>query len=186
VNAVEGDEASILPVGLVRSAAGRVMERRASVPRPWLGVRGEPIGRISFEKILKGGWQGDRARALADKRQGLLLTSVMPGSPAARADLKPGDVILKVNDEMVENADDFSMFLQDAAPGSFVNFTVARPGTAASEAFKFKIKLAESPDPSFAYGFSFFDTPAVAPAAPHSLVPGIQTIAIKAPVAARL
>lgn len=184
VNAVEGDEASIVPVGLVRSAASRVIARQASVPRPWLGVRGEPIRKLSLERILKIGWQAERARALAESRQGLLLTSVVPGSPAAWAELKPGDVIMSVNDEMVLNAEDFSMFLQDAAPGSFVNFTVARPGTAASEAFKFKIKLAESPDPSF--GFSFFDTPRAAPAAPHSLVPGIQTIAIKAPVAARL
>jgi serine protease Do len=182
VNAVEGDEASILPVGLVRSAAGRVMARRASVPRPWLGVRGEPIGRLSLERILKVGWQGDRARALAEKRQGLLLTSVMPGSPAARAELKPGDVILRVNNEMVLNADDFSMFLQDAAPGSFVNFTVMRPGTAASEAFK--IKLAESPN--WFFGPNLFDLKT--PLLPDRLfvMPGVETIAIKPRVAARL
>ncbi|MGI8836374.1 MAG: PDZ domain-containing protein [Pyrinomonadaceae bacterium] len=184
VNAVEGNEASIVPVGLVRSAASRVIARQASVPRPWLGVRGESIGKLTLERILKVGWQAERARALAEKRQGLLLTSVVPGSPAAWAELKPGDVIMSVNDEMVQNADDFSMFLQDAAPGSFVNFTVARPGTAASEAFKFKIKLAESPDPSF--GYSFFHEQKPATRSPRSLVPGIETIAIKPPVAARL
>ncbi|MEP6718256.1 MAG: PDZ domain-containing protein [bacterium] len=186
VNAIEGDEASIVPVGLVRSAASRVIARQASVPRPWLGVRGESIGKLTLERILKVGWQGERARALAENRQGLLLTSVVPGSPAAWAELKPGDVIMSVNDEMVLNAEDFSMFLQEAAPGSFVNFTVARPGTAASEAFKFKIKLAESPDPSFGFGFSLFDVQRPAPPSPRFLVPGIETIAIKAPVAARL
>ena len=182
VNAVAGDEASILPVGLVRSAAGRVMARRASVPRPWLGVRGEPIGRLSLEKILKVGWEGDRARALAEKGSGLLLTSVMPGSPAARAELKPGDVILTVNNEMVQNADDFSMFLQDAAPGSFVNFTVMRPGTPAFEAFK--IKLADSPN--WFFGPNLFE--ARTPLLPDRLfaMPGIETIAIKPRVAARL
>jgi serine protease Do len=181
VNAVEGDEASILPVGLVRSAAGRVMARRASVPRPWLGVRGEPIERLSLERMLKVGWQGERARALSEKRQGLMLTSVMPDSPAARADLKPGDVILTVNNELVLNADDFSMFLQDVAPGSFVNFTVMRPDAAASEAFK--IKLVESPN--WFFGPNLFDIKT--PLLPHRLVmAGIETIAIKPPVAARL
>jgi S1-C subfamily serine protease len=182
VNAVEGDEASILPVGLVRSAAGRVMERRASVPRPWLGVRGEPIGRLSLDKILKVGWEADRARTLAENRQGLLLTSVAPGSPAARADLKPGDVIMTVNNEMVLNADDFSMFLQNAAPGSFVNFTVMRPDAAGSEAFK--IKLAESPN--WFFGPNMFDIKTTL--LPHRLfvMPGIETIGIKPPVAARL
>ncbi|HZE64253.1 MAG TPA: PDZ domain-containing protein [Pyrinomonadaceae bacterium] len=180
VNAVEGDEASILPVRLVRSAAGRVIARQASVPRPWLGVRGEPIGRLTLERILKVGWQGDRARALAEKRLGILLTSVVPGSPAATAELKPGDVILRVNDEMIHNAEDFSMFLQDAAPGSFVNFTVVRPDTAALEAFK--IKLAESPEPFF--GPIMFDARTWVP--PPMLVPGIEAIAIKPKVAARL
>ena len=158
------------------------MERRASVPRPWLGVRGEPIGSLSLDKILKVGWEGDRARALAEKGRGLLLTSVMPGSPAARAELKPGDVILTVNNEMVQNADDFSMFLQDAAPGSFVNFTVMRPGTPAFEAFK--IKLADSPN--WFFGPNLFE--ARTPLLPDRLfaMPGIETIAIKPRVAARL
>src|SRR6266404_1465711 len=168
VNAVEGDEASILPVGLVRSAAGRVIARQASVPRPWLGVRGEPIGKLTLERILKVGWQGERARALAEKRQGILLTSVVPGSPAATAELRPGDVILRVNDEMIQNAEDFSMFLQDAAPGSFVNFTVVRPGTAALEAFK--IKLADSPEPFF--GPIMFDARTSVLPPPPMLVPG--------------
>jgi S1-C subfamily serine protease len=182
VNAVEGDQALILPVALVRSAAGRVIARQASVPRPWLGVRGEPIGKLTLERILKVGWQAERARALAEKRQGILLTSVVPGSPAATAELKPGDVILTVNNELVQNAEDFSMLLQEAAPGSFVNFTVARPGTAASEAFK--IKLAESPDAFF--GFRPFEMRAPVSPPPPSLVPGIETIAIKPRVAARL
>ncbi len=182
VNAVEGDEASILPIGLVRSAAGRVIARQASVPRPWLGVRGEPIGKLTLVRILKVGWQGDRARALAEKRQGILLTSVVPGSPAATAELRPGDVILRVNDEMIQNAEDFSMFLQDAAPGSFVNFTVVRPGTAALEAFK--IKLADSPEPFF--GPIMFDARTSVLPPPPMLVPGIEAIAIKPKVATRL
>ncbi len=182
VNAVEGDEALILPVGLVRSAARRVIERQASVPRPWLGVRGEPIRKLTWERISMGGWQVEKARALAEKQQGILLTSVVAGSPAATAALKPGDVILTVNDELVQNGEDFSLLLQNAEPGSFVNFTVARPGTPESEAFK--IKLAEAPDPFF--GFSLFDERRPAPPAPPLLVPGIQTIAIRPRVAARL
>ncbi len=81
---------------------------------------------------------------------------------------------------MIQNAEDFSMFLQDTAPGSFVNFTVVRPGTAALEAFK--IKLAESPEPFF--GPIMFNARTWAP--PPMLVPGIEAIAIKPRVAARL
>jgi membrane-associated protease RseP (regulator of RpoE activity) len=74
------------------------------------------------------------------------------------------------------------MFLQDAAPGSFVDFTVMRPGTAASEAFK--IKLAESPNWFFVPNLFDIKTPLL----PDRLfvMPGVETIAIKPRVAARL
>ena len=42
VDGVEGSEATIVPLGLVRMAAKRVTARQASVPRPWLGIQGEP------------------------------------------------------------------------------------------------------------------------------------------------
>ncbi|HKP45831.1 MAG TPA: PDZ domain-containing protein, partial [Pyrinomonadaceae bacterium] len=183
VNSVEGDEASIVPLGLVRSAVKRVIERQASVPRAWLGVRGEPIGKLQLESIVKVGWQAERARALSEKQLGIFLTSVMPGSPAAYAELKPGDVILSVNNESIKNAEDFSLLLQDALPGSLVNFTVARPGVPDFEAFK--IKLAESPDPWFGYGFGSFTWPTFKPLA-SGLMRGTQTIALKPKVALRL
>src|SRR4030095_9691610 len=44
VSAVEDGEAPIVPWALVRMAAKRVTARKASVPRPWLGISGEPIG----------------------------------------------------------------------------------------------------------------------------------------------
>ena len=145
VDAVKGNEATIVPLALVRSAAKRVVDRQASVPRPWLGVMGEPIGALSFERILKEGWQVDRARALAGKREGILLTSIVPGSPAALAQLRPGDVIIKVNNDEIRNAEEFTWLLDGAGPGNSVKFTIARPEKLALEAME--IKLSEAPDP---------------------------------------
>lgn len=180
VDAVEDSEATIVPVALVRSAAKRVVARQASVPRPWLGIRGEPIGAVSVERILRGGWQLDRARALVEKRQGILLTSIAPGSPAALAQLKPGDVILSVNNGLVRNANDLSWLLDEAGPGSAVHFTVARPGMLTSEAFE--IKLSESPDPFFGWRLLEGHTPRAF--VPGSLA-GIESIALKRKVASR-
>lgn len=182
IDSVNGNEASIVPVALVRSAAKRVMARQASVPRPWLGVRGEPIGAIPFEKMLGVGWNKERARELAEKRYGILLTSVIPGSPAARNKLKPGDVILSVNNEGIRNGEEFTWLLQEAGPGNSVQFVVARPGQAAEESFK--IQLSESPDPLFgrrmALGHNLRNTE------PRSLMAqGIETIAIKPKVGMR-
>lgn len=145
VDAVKGNEASIVPLSLVRSAAKRVVDRQASVPRPWLGVMGEPIGALSYERILREGWQVDRARALAGKREGILLTSIVPGSPAARAHLRPGDVILQVNNDEIRNAEEFTWLLDGAGPGNSLKFTIARPEKLALEAME--IQLSESPDP---------------------------------------
>jgi len=182
VDSVQGNEASIVPVALIRSAAKRVLARNASVPRPWLGVRGEPIGSVPFEKFLVVGWNAERARQLAEKRYGILLTSVIPGSPAARYKLKAGDVILSVNNEDIRNGEEFSWLLQEAGPGNSVQFVVARPGQAVAE--NFKIELSESPDPLFgrrmALGHNLQNTE------PHSLIAqGIETIAIKPRVGVR-
>lgn len=182
VDAVERSEATIVPVALVRSAVKRVIARQASVPRPWLGVRGEPVRFLSLERILGHGWEAERARELAEKREGILLTSVAPGSPAALGHLNPGDVILTVNNEAIRNADDFSWLLQEAGPGSSVHFDVARMGKLASEALE--IKLSESPDPLF--GLRMFEGQAPKGIEPGSLMAqGIEAIAIRPKVALR-
>jgi S1-C subfamily serine protease len=184
VDTVEGSEATIVPVALVRMAAKRVMARQASVPRPWLGIRGEPIGSVSLEKIIRVGWELERARALTEKRQGIFLTSVAPGSPAELAKLKPGDVILSVNNGYVRNADDFSWLLDEAGPQIPVLFTVARPGKETSEALE--ITLSESPDPLFGRrrAFERYIEKAFKPGS--LMAEGIETIVIKPRVAVRL
>ena len=182
VDAVEGSEATIVPVALVRMAAKRVLARQASVPRPWLGIRGEPIGAVSLERILRVGWELERARELAEKREGILLTSVAPGSPAALAKLKPGDVILSVNNGYVRSANDFSWLLDEVGPEIPVLFTVARPGKDVSEALE--IKLSESPDPLF--GRRTFEKHIEKAFKPGSLMAeGIETVALKPRVASR-
>jgi S1-C subfamily serine protease len=182
VDAVEGADATIVPLNMVRLAAKRVSARQASVPRPWLGIRGEPIDERSLERIMRSGWEVERARALTEKGQGILLTQVAPGSPAALAKLKPGDVILTVNNGFVRNAEDFSSLLDEVDPENSVLFTVARPDKAVSEAME--IKLGESPD-------GFFPRRFVTPPYPKFMKPkgllgeGIEAIALKPQVASR-
>lgn len=183
VDAVEGDSATIVPVALVRMAAKRVMARQASVPRPWLGIRGEPIGAVSLERVMRVGWELERARALTQKRQGILLTSVAPGSPAALAMLKPGDVILRVNNGDIRNAEEFSWLLDELGPESLVRFTIARPGKDDFESME--IRLRESPDP-------FFGLRRIQEHVPKAFKlsslfgEGVETIALKPKVAMRL
>jgi S1-C subfamily serine protease len=179
VDGLEGNEASILPAALVKRAAQRVLEQQASVPRPWLGVKGEAVTTLNLDQIRNHGWELQRAEALADKHRGILLTSIVPGSPAAKAALKAGDVILKVDDNWIKSADDFTWWLEQAGPSSSVEFTVARPDRPAEEPLN--VKLSGKLDPVFSFnlrrpavqGFSLFEQ-------------GIETIALKPPVALQL
>ncbi len=197
VDAVESNEATVVPSALVRTAAKRVLDRQASVRRPWLGVRGDPVGPLQLEQLLTKGWEREGAMSLAEARRGIILTSVAPGSPAAVAALRPGDVILRVNQEEVRSADDFSWLLEQAGPGGSVRLSVARPGKTALEGVE--ITLSESPDPLFEWrmlegpapnlltpGASTAFPRAFFKSLPRSLIAqGIETIALQPQVAAR-
>jgi len=182
VNGVEGNEATIVPIALVRLAAKRVIERQASVPRPWLGIRGEPIGSTSLDRITRGGWELEKAKALAEKHQGILLTWVAPGSPAALAKLKAGDVILSVNEGFIRNAEEFSWSLDEATQGEPVRFEVAKPET--GETVPIEIRLSESNDPFFGWrSWQKQVTKVYKKRSP--LGEGVETVALKPRVANR-
>jgi serine protease DegS len=118
-------EARILPAQLVRRAAERILARRSSVPRPVLGVRGRAVTAASLLQFTTGGWSQAEAIALMGKGQGLLLTTVVPNTPAAWADLRPGDIILSVNNSEIKSAEDFSSVLSESG-GDNLLFTVLR------------------------------------------------------------
>lgn len=128
-------EARILPAQAARRAAARVLARRSSVPRPLLGVRGKAVTFASLPQFTSGGWSQAEALALMSKGQGLLLTSVMPNTPAALADLRPGDIIVSVNDNLIKSAEDFSSLLSEASDHTTILFKILRGQKLAPSAF---------------------------------------------------
>ncbi|HXD32284.1 MAG TPA: PDZ domain-containing protein [Pyrinomonadaceae bacterium] len=144
VESVEGGEANVLPPAAIRAAAKRVLARQASVPRPWLGVSGEPVALTSVDRFVLKGWDTQRAMTLVQARRGILLNSVAPGSPAAQAALRDGDVIVMVNNDEVKTNDDFSLLLAEAASKP-VDFTVVRRNGSGSE--NVVIELSQQFDP---------------------------------------
>jgi serine protease Do len=181
VDSLEGGEASILPAPLIKRAAQRVLDQQASVPRPWLGVKGEAIAALKFDELVNHGWELNRAAALAGKHRGIMLTSIVPGSPAARAALRAGDVILKVDDKDIQSTDDFTWWLEQAGPSSFVEFTVMRPDRPVEE--ELNVKLSQMLEPSFSFNLR---NPLSPPKGFSLLDQGIETIALRPLVAIQL
>jgi S1-C subfamily serine protease len=128
----------------VRGAARRVRARRASVPQPWLGARGDAVAFAPLEQFLTRGWRPEQARQLMSQQRGVLLTSVAPGTPAAHAGLRPGDVIARIGQHDVRSIEDMSSMIKELGGNTLANFTVLR---AEGAPLRLAVRLSESPSP---------------------------------------
>lgn len=181
VEAIKGNDAQIVSAETIRAATRRVLARQNSVPRPLLGVRGEPLEFAARATFLQFGWNEDQLREMIKKQVGILLTSVMAGSPAAVAKLQPGDVIVSVNQEDIASAEEFSKLLSEAGGGKEVRFTVRRP--TAPKPISVDVKLGSSFEPLFKW---HFEMPVVT-ATPNGLQQfGVETVALSNKVASQL
>jgi serine protease Do len=71
----------------------------------------------------------DLAESLGlQKAEGALVAEPQADSPAAKADIKAGDVITKVNGEKIEDARDLAKRIGAMAPNAKVDLTVVRDG----------------------------------------------------------
>jgi S1-C subfamily serine protease len=141
-------ETSIVPVTAVREACERVLKLRGTVPQPWLGARGDAVAQAPLQKWIENGWKEEAARPHIARRQGVFLTSVAPGTPAALAGLRAGDLIASVGPRDVLSNEDLSLTLKEAGVGSVVDVTVWRAAT--SKPLKFSVALKGAKNPALA------------------------------------
>lgn len=138
-------ETRILPVTAIHEACERVLKLRGTVPQPWLGARGDAAFRAPLDTWIDLGWQPEAARPLIERRQGVFLTSVAPGTPAALAGLRAGDLIASVGLREVRSIEEFSMTLREAGVGSVVDLTVWRALAPAPLKLSVELKGAKNP-----------------------------------------
>lgn len=99
-----------IPINRARRVVDDLLEH-GKVRRPWIG-----------EKLLTGQSQNPREIVSA----GVVLRSVVPGSPAARAGLEPGDEIVAVRGKPMRNVFDWEAERLDMRVGETVPLTVKR------------------------------------------------------------
>ncbi len=71
----------------------------------------------------------NRAKELKLKEDyGVEITRVEDGSPAEKAGVKPGDVVLEYNGQRVEGMEQFGRMVRETPPGREVKLTISRDG----------------------------------------------------------
>jgi len=104
-----------IPIDIAMDVAHQLRES-GSVTRGWLGVQIQDIDR-------------ELAQSFKLKRpEGALVARVMPDSPAEKAGIQAGDVILSFNDEEVDSAAALPPLVGTVAPGESATVTVLREG----------------------------------------------------------
>ncbi|MBR0652422.1 Do family serine endopeptidase [Roseomonas terrae] len=106
-----------VPSKMVQNIVGQLREH-GSVQRGWLGVSLQPMDQ-------------DLATAMrAADAKGALVSAVEADSPAARAGLRPGDVITAIDGRRVDSPRDLAAGVADVAPGRSATLAVLRDGSA--------------------------------------------------------
>lgn len=94
-------------------------------------------GNFQFFMGSGGGWLGvgvsevstAKAKDLKlPEERGAILGRIIPDSPAAKAGLKENDVVLEINGQRIEGAEQFRRMIHEIPPGRTANLTVWRDG----------------------------------------------------------
>jgi serine protease Do len=91
---------------------------------------------VDHGKVIRGhlgvaiqGVDADMAKAFGlAQGGGALVADVAPGSPAAKAGIERGDIILDLNGQPVNAPDDLSLHIAETPPGTPVHLKIARNG----------------------------------------------------------
>ncbi|MBU0517906.1 PDZ domain-containing protein [bacterium] len=114
---------------------------QASADRPWLGIEMQSLG-DQLKDYFKIKGEG-----------GILISEVVDDSPAKKAGLKAGDVILKIDDEEIIKQSDVIDVMDDHEIGDQITLNVLRDGKKKS----MKATLAENPNKAEGFGYWFDD-----------------------------
>jgi serine protease Do len=110
-----------IPINMAKKIT-RDLIRDGEVTRGWLGVSIQPLDPETAESLKL------KAREDGQAPRGALVGGVVPGSPAERAGIKRGDVIVKVGDQDIQDASDLLNRIALLPPEQWVDISVLREG----------------------------------------------------------
>ncbi|MBI3096683.1 MAG: trypsin-like peptidase domain-containing protein [Planctomycetes bacterium] len=109
-----------IPIDIVKEVIDQIL-KTGTVTRSWIGAEWQPIDQFEEHFQVSGG-------------RGVLLGHVIPGGPAAKAGLQPGDILLTydgapVSARFTEQLPDLEKRIADTPVGKEVSLHVLRGGT---------------------------------------------------------
>ena len=117
-----------IPINLAKELIPQ-LKTKGRVARGWLGVAIEPV-------------TAELAKKLGRAREGALVREVVPNGPAARADVRAGDLIVAFDRTPVRRAGELPRLTARAPAGSDVEVTLLRDGREQT----IKVRLGEMPE----------------------------------------
>jgi len=114
-------------------------------------LAGDVIAQLKTDGSVARGWLGVQIQAITEavaeslgleNQQGALVAAVTPGSPAQRGGLEPGDVILSMNGDTLEEMRDLPKLVARTKAGSKSVFEVQRRG----ERHKLEVTIGQIPN----------------------------------------
>ena len=103
-----------IPSNMVKEIASKLI-KDGKITRGYIGVT---IGNLTSDQ-----------KEVYKNQKGALIMSVGDGSPAAKAGLKRGDLIIKVNEKSIENANELKNLIGGFEPNSEISVSYERAGS---------------------------------------------------------
>ncbi len=117
--AIRGDAQNIgfaIPVDICQSVAEQLLES-GRIARAYVGIYMQELDP-----------QLSRSLGLPEETKGVAVAGIAPDGPADQSDLKPGDVIQRVDGKPVEDGKQVQSLVAKHKPGEILNFLVLREG----------------------------------------------------------
>ena len=105
-----------IPVNLAKQVMESIL-KNGSVTRGWIGVEPQNLSKDLAESL-----------GLPGNTEGVLLSGVLEGGPAARCGVKPGDVLTAVNGDKTKDVKQLLNQIAQIGPGNEATLTILRKG----------------------------------------------------------
>ncbi len=138
VGLLSGENGFVIPTDYWQKAFLSIL-KNGKISRPYLGLNYLDLSQTPG--LPDAASSGRTAGALAWNDLTLEIQGVLKNSPAAKAGLKVGDIILKINSEEITSKTDLTELVQDYAPNDEISATFLRNGKEENIKIKLEEKL---------------------------------------------